>query len=105
MIKVANISLFIYNDHRDYIQIVTTHLDLVTTRQDLVATRHMPSHLFGIHFQGTELLDSPVRMKFSTGLFQVVVIWLSMEFSSGHGVQQVCCHSHCDITATLTSLQ
>ena len=38
---------------------------------------------------GTELLDSPVRTKFSTGLFQAVFIWLSMEFTSGRGDQQV----------------
>ena len=45
--------------------------------------------LFGIHLPGTELLDSPVRTEFSTGLFQVVFIWLSTEFSSSHGNQQV----------------
>ena len=45
--------------------------------------------LFRIHLPGTELLDSPVRMEFNTGLFQVLFIWLSMEFSSGRGDQQV----------------
>ena len=50
----------------------------------------------------TELLDSPVRTEFSTGAFLTVFIWLSMEFSSGHGDQQVRCHRHCDVTAAVT---
>ena len=44
--------------------------------------------LFGI-LPGTELLDSPVRTEFNTGLFQAVFIWLSNELSSFQGVQQV----------------
>ena len=61
--------------------------------------------LFGIHLPGKELLDSLVRTEFRIGLFQVVVIWLSTKFSSGLRHQQVWCHSHCDVSATLTSLQ
>ena len=48
-----------------------------------------PTDLFGIHLALTELLDSAVRMEFSTGLFQAVFIWLSMEFSSSCGDQHV----------------
>ena len=46
----------------------------------------------GIPLPGTELLDSPVRMEFSTESFQAGFIWLSTEFSSGCRDQQVWRH-------------
>ena len=55
-------------------------------------------------FIPTWLLDSPVRMVFSTGLFQAVFIWLSTELSSGRGDQKVWRHSYCDITVVILGL-
>ena len=43
----------------------------------------------GILLPGTEVLDSPVRMEFSTGSLSAAFIWLTMEFSSDRRVQQV----------------
>ena len=56
----------------------------------------------GILLPGTKLLDSPVRMEFSTGELKVPpgrVYLLSTEFSSAVEINK------CDIIAAVTSLQ
>ena len=49
----------------------------------------IPAGPIGILLSGTELLDSPIRMEFSTGLVHAVFIQLTTEYSSDCRVQQV----------------
>ena len=56
---------------------------------DVMALHGIACHPVWNDLPGTALLGSPVRTEFSTGLFQAVFIWLSMEFSSGCRDQQV----------------
>ena len=56
---------------------------------DMKCFRSLVGVLFGIHLPGTELPYDPFWMGFSTGLFQAVFIWLSIEFSIGHRDQQM----------------
>ena len=69
----------------------------------------MPIHLFLSFFKGpevagpigilrgTEVLDSPVRIDFSTESFHAVFIWLTMEFNKCVSVtsQPLRCHCSC----------